>query len=49
MWISLIHLGAENMYGRIIALDQVYGKEQVVEKLYLSAVVMTIKPLLIHQ
>lgn len=49
MWISLVDSGVENMYGRITALDPANGKEQVVEKLYLSVVVMTIKPLLIHQ
>lgn len=46
--ISFLDLGMDDMYGRIIALDQVYGKAQVEEKSFRSVVVMMIRLLLIH-
>lgn len=42
-------VGVGSMYGRTIALDQVYGKEQVAGRPFLLVVVMMIKPPLIPQ
>lgn len=41
-------IGLDNIYGRIIDLDQVYGKEPVAEKLFPLVVVTMIRPLLTH-
>jgi hypothetical protein len=38
----------DNMYGRTIALGPVYGRDQMVEKLYVSVDVMIIKLLQTH-
>ena len=40
----LVIIGLDNIYGRIIALDQVCGKEQVVGRSYPSVAVMMIRP-----
>lgn len=45
---SFLIIGVDSMCGKITDLDQVYGKVQVVEKLFLLVVVMMIKPQPIH-
>lgn len=42
------NIGLDGMYGKTIGLRQVYGKEQVVVRLFPSAAVTMIKHLLIQ-
>ena len=49
MDISFMDIEADTMYGKTIALDQVYGKGQVVGRSFLLVVVMIIKSPLIHE